>query len=208
LPPELVRRHDGRIPRGVFAKELLRADRRVVSLYDGSMSAIDPEPSGSASGRDSWLTRLTATLGTAINDYLRRQLDYETDKPYRVLNRQVSRAWSWRDNEERRQGFIGAADELKAVLSREPAFRVLIVHGAHDLVTPYFTSVYVTRQMRLDPEVQDAVRVEVYEGGHMFYTRATSRARLHGDARALFESAGLREADAAPALGAPTRAVR
>jgi carboxypeptidase C (cathepsin A) len=210
LRHEVVRRHAGRIPRGVFAKELLRADGRVVSLYDGSMTAIDPEPDRDSLPRDARLTRLTAALGTAINDYLRRHLDYETDKPYRVLNRRVSRAWNWRAGGQQRQGFIGAADDLKAVLSREPTFRVLIVHGAHDLVTPYFTSVYVTRQMRLDPQVQDAVRIEVYEGGHMFYTRAASRARLHEDARRLFESAkiGQREADAAPSLRPQSRALR
>jgi carboxypeptidase C (cathepsin A) len=206
LPPELVRRHAGRIPRGVFAKELLRADGRVVSLYDGSLTAIDPEPADSAVGRDSLLTRLTATLAPAINDYLRRDLDYSTDRPYRVLNRQVSRNWDWREGG---QGYIGAADDLKAVLSREPSFRVLIVHGAYDLVTPYFTSVYVVRQMRLDPELRDAVRVRVYEGGHMFYTHAGPRARLHADARTLFEAAtaGQRRVDAGSANGAPVRAL-
>ena len=206
LAPELVRRHAGRIPRGVFAKELLRADRRVVGLYDGSLTAIDPEPARAAAGRELRLTRVTASLAAAINDYLRRDLDYQTDRPYRVLNREVSRRWEW-DGDG--QGFIGAADELKAVLSREPTFRVLIVHGAYDLVTPYFTSVYVARQMRLDPAVQGAVRVEVYEGGHMFYTHGAPRARLQGDARMLFEAASdeQRRADAAPAPGAPARAL-
>ena len=204
LPPEVVRRHAGRIPRGIFAKELLRADRRVVSLYDGSLTAIDPDPAGSSARGDGRLTRVTASLAAAINDYLRRDLGYETDRSYRVLNREVSRRWEWGDG----QGFIGAADELKAVLSREPTFKVLIVHGAYDLVTPYFTSVYVARQMRLDPEVQDAVRVEIYEGGHMFYTHGAPRARLHNDARMLFEAASeeQRRADAA-APGAPARAL-
>jgi carboxypeptidase C (cathepsin A) len=205
LPPELVRRHAGRIPRGVFAKELRRPTGRVISLYDGSITAVDPDPARSSSHRDTRLTRVTATLTAAINDYLRGQLDYEADIPYRVVNREVSRQWNWRAGDGGGQGFIGAADHLKAALSREPSLRVLIVHGAHDLVTPYFASVYVARQMRLDPEVRDAVLVRVYEGGHMFYTHAAPRARLHADARMLFQSAitGQRKADAASALGAP-----
>ena len=119
-----------------------------------------------------------------------------------MLNREVSRRWEWRGDG---QGFIGAADELKAVLSRAPTFRVLIAHGVYDLVTPYFTSVYVARQMRLDPEVRDAVRVEIYEGGHMFYTHGAPRARLHADARMLFEAASAeqRRADAAPGRAFP-----
>jgi carboxypeptidase C (cathepsin A) len=206
LPADLVRRHSGRIPRGVFATELLRADRRVVSLYDGSLTAIDPDPGRSSSGRDSRLTRLTTTIAAAVNDYLRRDLDYETDLPYRVLNREVSRRWEWREDG---QGFIGAADALEAVLSREPAFRVLIAHGVYDLVTPYFTSVYVARQMRLDPELRGAISVEIYEGGHMFYTHDAPRARLASDARVLFEAAaaGDRRADAGADRGAPAHAL-
>jgi carboxypeptidase C (cathepsin A) len=202
----VVRRHAGRIPREVFAKELLRTQRRVISLYDGSIIGIDPEPSRSSVRRDARLTRLTAALATAINGYLRAHLDYATDAPYRVLNREVSRRWRWREGG---QGFIGAADDLKAALSRDPSLQVLITHGVHDLVTPYFASVYVKQQMRLDPELRDAVRVEVYEGGHMFYTHAGPRARLRADARTLFESAsaGERRADASPALGAPTPAL-
>jgi carboxypeptidase C (cathepsin A) len=208
LAPDLVRRHGGRIPRGVFAKELLRAERRLVSVYDGSVSAIDPEPSGS-SARDPRLTSLTATFAAAINDYLRRDLGYEADHPYRVLNPGVSRRWAWRGDGERDQGYIGAADDLNDVLSREPAFRVLIAHGAYDLVTPYFTSVYVVRQMRLAPELQGAIRVELYEGGHMFYTHALSRARLASDARLLFEAAGAEggRADAGPVGDAPAPAL-
>lgn len=208
LSRDVVRRHAGRIPRAVFAKELLRADGRVISLYDGSITAIDPEPARPSAGRDVRLTRLTATLATAINHYLPQHLDYDTDARYRVLNRRVSRAWNWRAGEEERQGFIGAADNLKAVLAREPTFRVLIVHGAYDLVTPYFTSAYVVGQMRLDHEVRDAVRVEVYEGGHMFYTHAAPRARLRHDARILFEAANLEpwEADTASPSRAPAHA--
>jgi carboxypeptidase C (cathepsin A) len=186
LPGELVRRHAGRIPRGVFAKELLRTEGDLVSVYDGSVTTIDPDPGRSSASADARLTQLTAVLATAINDYLGGQLGYQADIPYRVLNREVSRRWRWRDGG---QGYIGAADDLKAALSREPTFRVLIAHGVHDLVTPYFTSVYVIRQMRLDPEVRDAIRVAAYEGGHMFYTRSISRARLRDDARMLFESA-------------------
>jgi carboxypeptidase C (cathepsin A) len=201
LPTELVRRHAGRIPREVFAKELLRADGRVLSLYDGSIIGIDPEPSRSSARRDARLTRLTAALTTAINGYLRGHLDYATDAPYRVLNREVSRRWRWGEGG---QGFIGAADDLKAVLSREPSLQVLIAHGVHDLVTPYFASVYVKHQMRLDPELRNAISVELYEGGHMFYTRTPSRAELREDARILFESAGAegRRADAGAAEGA------
>ena len=88
LPPELVRRHAGRIPRGVFAKELLRADRPGGQPVRRILDAIDPDPAGSSARGDGRLTRVTASLAAAINDYLRRDLGYETDRPYCVLNRE------------------------------------------------------------------------------------------------------------------------
>jgi hypothetical protein len=56
--------------------------------------------------------------------------------------------------------------------------------------------------------VEGAVRVEVYEGGHMFYTHDAPRARLARDARMLFEAASeqQRRAAAAPAPGTVPRA--
>ena len=53
LSTEVVRRHAGRIPREVFAKELLRTQRRVISLYDGSITASTrSRPGPVAAGRE------------------------------------------------------------------------------------------------------------------------------------------------------------
>ena len=65
-------------------------------------------------------------------------------------------------------------------------------------MTPYFASVYVKQQMRLDPELRDAVRVEVYEGGHMFYTHA-------GPARAFTPTRAHCSNRRAPGSAEPTR---
>jgi carboxypeptidase C (cathepsin A) len=62
---------------------------------------------------------------------------------------------------------------------------VLVAHGYTDLVTPYFASELILRQLDLgDPP---RVRAETYRGGHMFYIRDDSRHRLREDARRLYE---------------------
>ena len=44
LPTEIVQRCEGRVPVDVFARELLRHERRIVGLYDATITAPDPFP--------------------------------------------------------------------------------------------------------------------------------------------------------------------
>jgi carboxypeptidase C (cathepsin A) len=65
--------------------------------------------------------------------------------------------------------------------------RVLVVHGLSDLVTPYFQSRLILDQ--LPPTlVKDRVKLAVYGGGHMFYSRDASRTAFRTDASALYKS--------------------
>jgi carboxypeptidase C (cathepsin A) len=63
--------------------------------------------------------------------------------------------------------------------------RALIVHGYDDLSCPYFGSMLVVSQM---PTMGDPgrLRVKVYPGGHMFYSRPDSQAALRRDVMALY----------------------
>jgi carboxypeptidase C (cathepsin A) len=190
LSEERVARLHARIPPALFAKELLSDKRRLVSQYDGSWSSIDPEPASPLpTGNDPLLVRLNTLLAAALNSYVREQLKFETDIPYKLLNRKVSEKWNWISGLERRQGFVGVAENLKRGMSVNKELKVLIAHGVFDLVTPYFGSVIVTRQMALDPAIATNLRLKVYPGGHMFYTHPTGRLRLFEDAQRLFESA-------------------
>src|SRR5581483_8745249 len=44
LPADFVRRAEGRIPINVFARELLRDERKVLGLYDATVTVTDPFP--------------------------------------------------------------------------------------------------------------------------------------------------------------------
>lgn len=186
---ETLRRHRGHLPRGIFAKALLRDQGRVLSLYDGTITAPDPAPGrADASGPDPLLSALTAPLTSAFNAYARDELGFKTELRYHLLNRDVSRRWTWRSS-ARGQGYIGAADDLKTAMSLNPGLRVLIVHGRYDLVTPYFASAYVVDRMDLDPALAERLALEVYTGGHMFYTHAASRRLFRDHAERLFGQA-------------------
>ena len=124
-----------------------------------------------------------------------RSLGYHTDRPYRVLAGDVSREWNWEG--ERQEGGRGLPmASLEAALIAHPGTKVLIVNGRYDLVTPYLSSRWLVGQLQIPPAARDAIRLRVYEGGHMMYLRPASRAALAQDAAWLY---------AAPGPGSPSQ---
>jgi carboxypeptidase C (cathepsin A) len=75
------------------------------------------------------------------------------------------------------------------LLASNPAFRLLIAHGYSDLVTPYGVSRYVVDHL---PQslTGDRVKLDVYRGGHMFYTNAKQRTAFTADAKAFYGQHG------------------
>jgi len=190
LPGDLVRRHHGKITPQVFVKALLHDTQRLVSLYDGTLTAIDPNPERTVhSGQDPYLESLTAACTAAFHNYVREVLHFATDVPYHALNAQVAKAWDWRSGSNTAEGFAGAAENLQRALSQNPGLRVLIAHGYHDLATSYFSSVFVVQQMALDAVTGSHLALRLYEGGHMFYTHAAAHEQFARDARIFFRSA-------------------
>ncbi len=77
---------------------------------------------------------------------------------------------------------------LRSVLAADPKLRVLVTHGASDLVTPYFETQMILDQMPAFAS-PDRLKSTVYGGGHMYYSRDASRRALRDDARELYRAA-------------------
>ena len=188
LDAEILLRWAGRVPPARFAKKLLADQRRLVSLYDGSIPLIDPEPARPLlAGGDPYLDRLNVPVTAAFNSYVRGQLHFKTDLPYLLLNEEVFESWNWRSGIHGRQGFVEAVEDLEQAMSLNPNMRALIVHGVFDLVTPYYASEIAIRQMRLHPRIRDNVRLKVYHGGHMPYLHLRSLDAMFVDAAQLYQ---------------------
>ena len=182
LAPDLVERFAGRLDRFSFTRELLRDEARLVSPYDTGVASDDPTPwrPWSRSG-DPVLDALTAPLTTAMLTHYQDRLEWLPEGRYRLLNENVNRSWDWGDG----RSLPEAASALARVLALDPAFRVLVAHGYTDLVTPYFESTLVLRQLRgFGPK--ERLRQATYPGGHMFYNREASRRAFRDDALWLY----------------------
>jgi carboxypeptidase C (cathepsin A) len=113
-------------------------------------------------------------------DFVTRVVGWKVDARYNTLSYDVNRMWD--RGEELRKGSV---EELRQAVAADPKMRVLIVHGWNDLSCPFMGSILTVDQM---PVMGDPTRVAVREfpGGHMFYTRETSRMALRKDVMEMY----------------------
>ena len=198
LPADLVARAEGRIGVPLFARELLRDERRVVGYYDATVTAVDPFPDRVAfAGPDPTLEGIGPAFTTAINRQLRAEIGVRTDREYVVLSDEVNEAWRNDAIEHFFMPPVGATDDLRYGMTLNPQLRTFIAHGRYDLVTPYYASDRLRNLMRLDPGMAGRLTVRHFDGGHMFYAWESSR-RAFTAAIAEFVADATGAADGAP----------
>ena len=176
LPVDLVTRAEGRITMRTFARELLRDERKVLGLYDSTITVTDPFPDReSFSGPDPTLSGISPAYTMAINRQLRSEIGVETDREYAVLSLEVNSAWKDDANTHFFNVPVGATDDFRYGMSLNPHMKAFITHGRYDLVTPYYSSDRLRNLMRLDPAMADRLTISHFGGGHMFYAWEASR---------------------------------
>jgi carboxypeptidase C (cathepsin A) len=177
LSPEVIKRHHSRVTVRTFTREHEKRSDTVLSSYDATISA--PVPRGERFRFDPILDRAVAALEPAFTHYVRGELGYRTDLPYKLLNREISGQWDY-GTSATHQGFAGALDELQKARAQHPSLGVLIVHGYTDLVTPYSISRYLIDQLAPIATARP-IELRTYRGGHMMYLRPASRQALARD---------------------------
>jgi carboxypeptidase C (cathepsin A) len=192
IPQDVVAKNQGFLSR-VYRKHSDGEGADVASAYDASFLAPDPYPqSETEHGGDPVLDGFVRAYGGAFSGYARDELGFHTDMTYTLLSTSVNREWKWGRHDGGSRLTVGVTDDLKELLSLSPSFRVMIGQGYSDLVIPFGVNKYVLDHM--PQALADRVALKLYRGGHMFYTRPTSREQFTADAKAFY---------AAPAQSAP-----
>jgi carboxypeptidase C (cathepsin A) len=182
LDPSLVRRLAGRIDSATFRREFNRTRGLVGSAYDSTITAYDPYPTSERTDyEDPMLHAMGPPLTSAMTDLYQRLLKWRVDDRYRLLSNEVSGAWNWGSGAATPQ----AIDDLRELLAQDSRLRILVTHGANDLVTPYFATQMALDQLPVFGSA-DRLRLSVYGGGHMYYSRDSSRGALRDDVEKLF----------------------
>jgi len=181
LDPALVARMGGRVDGGVYARH--GQEGRLASLYDLSVTLPDPVPTALYPAQiDPMGDALRAPLTAAMLELYGQRLGWQVEAPYELSNMAVNRAWDFGTARNPPE----SVSHLRTALALDPALRVLVAHGLYDVVTPYFRT-----KMLLDTIEPSAgaerVSLQVWPGGHMFFSQDGSRAAFRAEGERLYK---------------------
>lgn len=182
LDPEFVKYSGGRLDTDAYLREVYREQGKLGSVYDSNVTMFDPFPySPEQRANDPLLASMIAPMTTAMVDFVTRTVGWKVDARYNALSYDVNRLWVGGSDLR-----AGSVTQLRQAVAADPKLRVMIVHGWNDLSCPFMGSVLSVNQM---PVMGDPTRVSVHEypGGHMFYTRESSRLALRKDVMEMYE---------------------
>ena len=181
MPVELILRNNLRISPSEFRRRLLEQEDLVIGRFDGRVSGREGDPSYAV---------VFGAFATAMNQYLRDPsgLNYQTDRPYEILGGPGMTPWNYSlaTNE-----YLEVASNLVSAMNSNPALKVFIATGYHDLATPGEAIDYTVRHMDLTPAQRANFKWAHYDGGHMMYTNLPSLEKLSADVSEFVRTPGL-----------------
>ena len=185
LSKEYIDRANLRIRIDRFDKELLRDQKRTVGRLDGRFIGIDRDAAGEEPEFDPSLAAITGEYTAMLNDYVRRELKFESDLPYEILTGRVQ-PWSFDRNNNR---YLDVSETLRRAMAENPYMRVFIANGYYDLATPFAATKYTFARTQIDPELRDHVSMDFFKAGHMMYIDRREHAKLKKDIEEFMKSA-------------------
>lgn len=185
LSPEYIDRADLRIAPDEFRKRLLETRRALVGRFDGRITGDDPHPTADSPSYDPSLSGYLPVYTSTFNDYVRRELGFQSTLPYEVLS---SRVMPWRFPDSG-TGYLYVADSLRDAMIKNPHLRVFFASGYFDLATPYYATDYTIEHMGLSQRLRRNIERGFYYGGHMMYHHRQSLGKLHSDVAAFVRRA-------------------
>jgi carboxypeptidase C (cathepsin A) len=174
-----------RISLGRFQKELLRDRRRSVGRLDSRFTGIDSDAAGDSTDYDPSYANILGPYSAALNDYVRRELGYESELPYEILTGRVQ-PWNWGNARNR---YVNVATRLRDAMTKNPHLHVFVAGGWYDFATPYFASWYVVDHLGLDPTQTSRVHRAEYPAGHMMYIQWKSLEKMKQDLVGFYRAA-------------------
>jgi carboxypeptidase C (cathepsin A) len=163
----------------LFGKLLLGDGHQIIGRFDGRITGYDAQAINNNPSYDPSLSLYLPAYSSTFNDYIRRQLNYESDLPYEVLK--LVQPWNFG---QEAGGYLYVIDDLQSAIAQNPHLRVMFVSGYYDLATPFFSADYTIDRMNLSTELRANVTHEYFPSGHMVYHHRESAKKLEEDVAA------------------------
>jgi carboxypeptidase C (cathepsin A) len=181
LPEQLVLDHDLRVDPSTFREKLLADKRLILGRFDGRITGRDGDQSGNNPRFDPSYDAALGPLAAAMNAYVREELKFESDLPYRV----ITGVGPWPQDQNR---YSSTSRQLGEAMSRNHHLRVLVQTGLCDLAVPYRSLLHSIDHLGIDPALRENVSHAEYDSGHMMYLRLEDLKKFEQDLRAFLET--------------------
>jgi carboxypeptidase C (cathepsin A) len=190
LSEEYVRESNLRVNYARSSAELLRAEGKVVGRLDSRYETYSIDGAAAEPRWDPTDATIDAPYTTAINQYVRETLKYETPLGYRtnIYGIIYANGGSW-DMRSNGRGYPNVAPDLAATLAQNPALKIFSANGYYDFATPYFATVYTLKHLNVPPELQKNISFGFYPAGHMVYLSEPALAQFKRDLSSWYDSA-------------------
>lgn len=125
---------------------------------------------------------IDAAFTTAVNQYLRVDLGYRTEMPYKTddYDEIYGNGSDW-DNKHNGNVQTNVAPDLAKAMTFNPSLQIFSANGYFDFATPFFETMYALDHMGLDPSLEKNITYGFYQSGHMIYLNPQAHAQLHDD---------------------------
>ena len=127
---------------------------------------------------------MSGPLTAAFNDYVRRELKFESDIPYETIA--DVNPWNFGDAGA---GFPNTAEDLRKAMTRNPYLKIWVTASYYDLATPFYAAENAVALMTLAPAIRANLHFTYYEAGHMLYIHQASRIKFKADFEAFLKDA-------------------
>ena len=177
LRPEVIEANDLRINVPTFDKELLLDQKLITGRLDGRFSSPNP---GEEHFYDPTSAAILPPYTSTFYNYLRTELNYKFDMPYRVFayDEPGFQHWEWGDAE---QGFPSTAGGLRSAMIKNPYMKVLVMEGYYDLATPFAAANWTMDHLNLGPQFRQNISYATYNSGHMVYIDRAEHDKMKKD---------------------------
>jgi carboxypeptidase C (cathepsin A) len=178
LRPEVIEAHNLRIDVPTFSHELLLDQKLIAGRLDGRFSS--PNPDEDHFFYDPTSAAILPPYTSAFNNYLRTELNYKSDAPYRVFayDQPGFRTWDWGNAEE---GFPSTAGGLRSAMIKNPYMKILVMEGYYDLATPFAAASWTMDHLDLGPQFRQNISYATYNSGHMVYIDRAEHDKMKKD---------------------------
>ncbi|MEO8453214.1 MAG: peptidase S10, partial [Gemmatimonadota bacterium] len=185
LNRRFVEQSNYRLDLGRFEAELLRDQNRVAGRLDTRFTGMSALQGSEFPDFDPSMAAIRPPFTAAFNDYVRRELGYQSDLEYYILGGGIGSQWDFGSDNQ----YIDVGETLRSAFAKNPHMRLFVAFGYYDAATPYFAAEYSINHLRLDPTLRNRITRAYFEAGHMMYIHLPSLARLRQDVGGFVQAA-------------------